>query len=199
MSSLLLEDYGEKLDEEGRYYIERLQANTQHMERLFMDLLALSRVGREARAPEAVSLDEVIDDCLAEQAEALRERGVQVIRGELGTVWAVRTHMVQVIGNLLGNAVKYLGDTPAPTVEMSAVDSVPHYVEYAVKDNGIGIDPAYHTKIFEVLQRLKEIDVEGSGVGLAIVKKIVETASGRIWVELPQGKVLPFVLPGPKT
>lgn len=197
MSSLLMEDYGEKLDEEGRYYIERLQANTQHMERLLMDLLALSRVGREARAPEAVSLDEVVDDCLAEQAEPIRQRGVQVRRGELGTLWAVRTHMVQVIGNLLGNAVKYLGDTPIPTVEIGAVDCGA-YVEYFVKDNGIGIDPAYHTKIFEVFQRLKEIDVDGSGVGLAIVKKIVDTAGGRLRVESATGQGATFRFTWPK-
>ncbi len=140
MSSLLLEDYGEKLDEEGRYYIERLQVNTQHMERLIMDLLALSRIGREARAPEDVSLDEVVDDCLTEQAETMRTRGVQVSRGALGTLWAVRTQMLQIIGNLLGNAVKYLGDTPVPRVDIGTVDR-DAYVECYVKDNGIGIDP----------------------------------------------------------
>jgi len=197
MSSLLLDDYGEKLDEEGRYYIERLQVNTQHMERLIMDLLALSRIGREARVPEAVSLDEVVDDCLIEQAETIRAHGVQVSRGELGTLWAIRTQMGQVIGNLLGNAVKYLGDTPVPRVDIGTVDR-DGYAECYVKDNGIGIDPAYHEKIFEAFQRLKEVDVEGSGIGLAIVKKIVETAGGRIWVESAKGQGATFRFTWPK-
>jgi len=197
MSSLLLEDYGTQLDGDGRYYIERLQANTQHMERLITDLLALSRVGREARTPEMLSLDAILDDCLMEQAELIRERGAAVRCGELGMVWAIRTQMSQILSNLLNNALKYLGDTPGPRIEIGSIEHET-FLECYVRDNGIGIDPAYHTKIFEVFQRLKDVEAEGSGVGLAIVKKIVEAAGGRIWVESATGQGATFHFTWPK-
>ena len=197
MSSLLLEDYGTQLDEDGRFYIERIQINAQYMERLIMDLLALSRVGREARAPEAVSLNTIVDDWLAEQANLICEHGVTVCCGELGEVWAIRTQIEQVLNNLLGNALKYLGDASTPTVEIGAKDDGT-YIECYVRDNGIGIDPMYHEKVFEVFQRLKEIDVDGSGVGLAIVKKIVDAAGGRLWVESARGQGATFRFTWPK-
>lgn len=197
MSSLLLEDYGEQLEEDGRYYVERLQANTRHMERLILDLLALSRIGREARNVEVVPLDELVDEVLLEQAEAMSARQITMVRHPLGSVVALRTQMLQVISNVLGNAVKYLGDTPGPTIEIGRQERQTETVLY-VKDNGIGIDPAYHAKIFEVFQRLQDLDVEGSGVGLAIVKKIIDAAGGRIWVESARGQGATFHFTWPK-
>ncbi|MCH8139435.1 MAG: hypothetical protein IH926_10905 [Proteobacteria bacterium] len=90
--------------------------------------------------------------------------------------------------NLLSNAVKYLGDSAAPLIEIGAKDDGDQRVECTVRDNGIGIDPAYHEKIFEIFQRLKETEAEGTGVGRAIVKKIIEGAGGRTWVESAKGQ-----------
>jgi signal transduction histidine kinase len=83
--------------------------------------------------------------------------------------------------------VKYLGDTAAARVEIAARDDGGRFVEFSVRDNGIGIDPAYHTRIFELFQRLRDVEAEGTGVGLALVKKIIDTAGGRIWVESTPG------------
>jgi GAF domain-containing protein len=197
MAGLLLEEYRSQLPEEAARYLGRIQANAQQMEQLILDLLALSRIGREARAATAVSLAEVVDDVVADLAGPIRERAIQLARGELPTIWGVRTQVEQVMGNLVGNAVKYLGDTSQGRVEVGALDRG-SFVECTVRDNGIGIDPAYHELIFEVFQRLKDVDVEGTGVGLAIVKRIVQASGGRIWVESAKGQGATFHFTWPK-
>jgi signal transduction histidine kinase len=197
MSDIVLEEQRDRLDADGQRYLERIQANVMQMERLIMDLLALSRIGREARPAQAVPLTEVVDDVLAELAGPIRERGIEVVRGELPTLVGVRTQLEQVLGNLLSNAVKYIGDGPAPRVEVGAVDHG-HLVECFVRDSGIGIDPAYHQRVFEIFQRLKDVEVDGSGVGLTIVKKIVEGAGGRTWVESARGEGTTFRFTWPK-
>lgn len=197
MAGVLLEDFAPQLPPEGRHYVERIQANAQQMERLILDLLALSRIGREAHASGPVHLAELIDEVLAGFAEPIGARGIKVSQRDLGTLWGNRIQLEQVFGNLLGNAIKYLGDTPSPTVEIGSVDRGA-FVECFVTDNGIGIDPAYHDKIFEIFQRLKEVDAPGTGVGLAIVKKIVDGAGGRIWVESAPGRGATFRFTWPK-
>ena len=197
MAGLLLEEYRSQLPEAAARYLGRIQANAQQMEQLILDLLALSRIGREARAATAVSLAEVVDDVIADLAGPIRERAIQLVRGELPTIWGIRTQVEQVMGNLLGNAVKYLGDTSQGRVEVGAVDRGA-FVECSVRDNGIGIDPAYHERIFEVFQRLKDVEVEGTGVGLAIVKRIVQASGGRICVESAKGQGATFHFTWPK-
>ena len=167
------------------------------MEQLILDLLALSRIGREGRAPEAVPLGKVADALLLEWEERIRTRGIIVIRHELSPLWGVRTQIEQVMANLVSNAIKYLSDSPQPVIEIGAKDGG-GMVECYVKDNGIGIDPAYHEKVFEIFQRLKETDAEGTGVGLAIVKKIVEGAGGRIWIESAKGQGATFRFTWPR-
>jgi signal transduction histidine kinase len=110
----------------------------------------------------------------------------------------VRVQLEQLFRNLLTNAVKYMGDQPAPTIE---IDARPQgdLVECWVRDNGMGIDPAYHEKVFELFQRLKEVSAEGTGVGLPIVKRIVETAGGRIWIESARGTGTTFRFTWPST
>jgi signal transduction histidine kinase len=191
MAGLLAEDCGRELGERGAHYLARLGSTVGHMERLIGDVLMLSRIGREGRATETVSLDEVVDGVLLGLASTLGARGVEVTRGELGSIRAVRTQIEQVFSNLIGNAVKYLGDAAAPAIEIGSTERNGAR-EYFVRDNGVGIDAAYHAKIFETFERLKEVDAEGSGLGLAIVKKIVETAGGRIRVESAAGQGATF-------
>ncbi len=156
-------------------------------------MLALSRIGREGRATEVVSFDEVVDVVLERLAEPIRTRGVTVTRGTLGAVRAVRTQAEQLFTNLVSNAVKYLGDSAAPAVEIGRTEH-----EFYVRDTGIGIDPAYHARIFETFQRLKDVEVEGTGIGLAIVKKIVEAAGGRLRVESAAGAGATFFFTWPQ-
>ena len=192
MCGLVMEDHAERLDEEGRRVLSRIEANAVHLAQLISDLLALSRIGREARAPEAVAIRNVIEAVLDRLSEQVRARGVEVVSTADVTVWGVRVHLEQVFANLVSNAVKYLGDAPAPRVEIGAADSDGRFVEFSVRDNGIGIDPAYHARVFELFQRLRDVEAEGTGVGLALVKKIVETAGGRIWVDSKVGEGATF-------
>jgi signal transduction histidine kinase len=196
MAGLLVDECAGQLGEDGRHYLSRIDATVKEMERLIGDVLMLSRIGREGHPAEAVSLDEVVDLVLDRLAEPMRTRGMKVTRAELGKVQAVRTQMEQVFSNLIGNAAKYIGDTKDPVVEVGKVDRGP-VIEYFVRDNGIGIDPPYHARIFESFQRLKDVEVEGSGIGLAIVKKIIDAAGGQLRVESAKGQGSTFYFTWP--
>ena len=199
MVGMVMEDQGDRLDEDGRRVLKRIEANSLHMAQLISDLLALSKIGREARAPEALSVRDVIDLVLDGHSEMIRARGVEIVCDVDVTVWGIRVHLEQVFANLVGNAVKYLGPTEHPRVEIHAKEDDDHFVEFSVRDNGIGIDPAYHTRVFELFQRLRDVEAEGTGVGLALVKKIVDTAGGRIWVESTPGEGATFRFTWPAT
>ena len=164
MASMLVADCGASLDERGRHYLRRIEANIAQMERLITDVLALSRVGRDARPAALVSLTEVVDEVLAGLGDPIRAARVKVARHDLGAVWGIRTELEQVVSNLVSNAVKYIGDTPDPWIEIGAVER-PGWLECYVRDSGIGIDPAYHQQVFEVFQRLKESPSRAPGSG----------------------------------
>jgi light-regulated signal transduction histidine kinase (bacteriophytochrome) len=166
------------------------------MERLIADLQQVALAGRDGRAPEVAELGHIVRYVVAELSDALDSRGIHVEIGELHRVHGVPAHVEQVVRNLVGNAVKYVGDVPNPRIEIGSVTRDDE-IECWVRDNGIGIDPAYHGKIFEMFQRLNDVDVEGTGIGLPIVKKIVEGAGGKVWVESArgQGATFRFTLP----
>jgi signal transduction histidine kinase len=191
MAGALAEGYGPHLDAQGRHYLERLQANVTLMESLVSDLRTLTWIGRETQAFEAVELAEVVTTVLDELAEPIRARGLEVVVTATGTLWGVRREVQWVLTHLVTNAVSYLGDTPTPRVEIGSV-AVDGVVECHVRDNGIGIDPAYHARIFETFQRLKDVPGDGSGFGLAIVRKIVAGVGGRAWVESSRGQGATF-------
>jgi signal transduction histidine kinase len=197
LAGMLLEDCGARLDHHGRYLLQRITASTEHMESLIGDLLALSRIGREAQPPGPVDVGGIVREIVEDVAPAVRER-VAVRIDPLPEVWAIPTHVEQVFANLVSNAVKYLGDRPDPAIEIGAVDH-PAAVEFYVRDTGIGIDPKYHAKVFEIFQRLCETEAEGTGVGLAIVKKIVDAYGGRIWIESESGCGATFRFTWPRT
>jgi signal transduction histidine kinase len=197
MAGTVLEDHAAGLTPEGLHYLERIQVTTEKMERLLLDLLALARIGKEACEAEEVYLDDVVDDVLLGVAQTLRERRIKLSVAELPSVRAVPSQVELVVRNLVSNAIKYMGDTEAPLIEIGAIERLTE-VEIWVRDTGIGIDPAYHDRVFEIFQRLKDVDAEGSGVGLPIVKKIVESAGGRIWVESAPGEGSTFRFTWPR-
>jgi signal transduction histidine kinase len=112
-------------------------------------------------------------------------------------VWGLRTQLEQVFRNLVGNAIKFVPATVTPVIDIDVVDR-DDMVECAVRDNGIGIAPAHHTRVFEIFHRLHDAEVEGTGVGLALVKKIVESNAGQIWVESAKGHGATFRFTWPK-
>ena len=152
------------------------------MEALLSELLELSRVGRIINEPESVNYQELIDDALAAVAGCIADRRVRISRSEDSIVLVGdRPRLSEIWQNLVENAVKYMGDQPDPQVEIG-VECRDSERVFVVRDNGMGIDPRYTEKIFSLFDKL-DPESEGSGLGLALVKRIVEVHGGRIWVE----------------
>jgi signal transduction histidine kinase len=128
----------------------------------------------------------LVDVVLALYADTLTFRGIRVEIADLPDVVGDRIQLKQVFQNLVSNAIKFLGEQPDPCISIRCAYEQ-GFVRFEVADNGIGIDPAYHDKIFAIFQRLQDVDVEGTGVGLAIVKKIVDQAGGVVRVRSAKG------------
>jgi PAS domain S-box-containing protein len=166
--------------------VEQVQTDVQHireatfkMRQLLDELLELSRVGRLMNPPEYVPMAEIVQDALALVRGRLEQKRVTVeVSPDLPVVFGDRARLVEVVQNLVDNAAKYMGEQPAPCIRIGAQPGPIFYVA----DNGIGIPAAYHTEIFGLFTTLEPSN-GGTGIGLALVKRIVEVHNGRIWVE----------------
>lgn len=187
LSRLLEEEYGERLDEAGREYLAHIRDSGLRMQRLVGDLL---RIARTTRSYPSQEVD--FNDLLAEVIERFRydvkHSGARIhVRGRLPTMWVDRVRMAEVFHNLISNALKFSADRP-PVVEIGS-ERTPEGHLFWVRDNGIGIPPDEHERIFRLFCRGSNGNgTQGSGVGLAICKKIVERHGGSIWVESERGK-----------
>jgi len=162
--------------------LARIRGATSTMEKLLRELLELSRVGRVMNPPERVSLDELARQATALLHGRLRAAGVRVEIGPgLPFVTGDRLRLLEVFQNLIENAVKFRSGQGEPVVEVGSRPGPDGPVVY-VRDNGVGIDPRYHDRVFGLFERL-DPRVEGTGVGLALVKRIVEVHGGQVWVE----------------
>ncbi|WP_433505352.1 sensor histidine kinase [Pseudonocardia halophobica] len=181
---LLQRRYGGKLDERADQYIEFAVDGAQRMQRLINDLLAFSRVGRTTTGFEPVDLGRVARAAAAQLASAAEETGGEVVIDEgLPTVPGDPSLVQQLLMNLIGNGLKFHRADVPPVVRIGAVRRGDEW-EISVSDNGIGIEPEFDDKIFVIFQRLHGRDVyAGTGIGLALAKKIVEFHGGRIWVD----------------
>jgi signal transduction histidine kinase len=190
---LLEHQYGHELDDAAKEYIAHALRGTKQMGTLIDDLLAYSRVSRDDRPLSPVALDEAWDAAVDQLKATIEDSGAVVERGSLPVVDGDRSQLVQVFANLIGNAVKYRGEAPPEvTADAQRVNGV---WEIAVRDNGIGIDPEDHERIFEMFRRLHTDDeIEGTGVGLALAKRIVERSGGDIHVESRRGAGSKFVI-----
>ena len=183
----------DRLDERSREYVAQSLRGAQQMSQLIEDLLTYSRVARDDRPLNPVALDGAWDSAVEQLRATIDEEGASVSRAELPVVPGDAVQLTQAFANLIANAVKYRGDE-APRVRADA-RRVNGGWEIAVQDNGIGIDPRDHDLIFEMFRRLHtEDDVEGTGVGLALVKRIVERSGGDVDVESEPGRGARFVL-----
>jgi PAS domain S-box-containing protein len=188
---LLRKRYGDKLGPEADEYIGFAVDGAQRMQGLINDLLAYSRVGTRSGPVERTDLGQACREALANLRTAIEEAGADVQVGPLPEVRADARQMVQLFQNLIGNAVKFHGDDP-PTVRVGA-EQVDREWRIFVQDNGIGIEPGHQEQIFVIFRRLHAREqFGGSGIGLAICKKIVERHGGRIWVESVTGKGATF-------
>jgi PAS domain S-box-containing protein len=186
---LLKMEYEEKLDEQARDWIRRTVESIARMQMLIRDLLSYSQVEARSRAFEAVPLREAFQDAVLLLESSIRDSGGEVTCGELPTVPGDRSQLVQLLQNLIGNGLKYHGAAP-PHVHISAqAGTRKNEWIVSVRDNGIGIDPKYYDRIFEIFKRLHDQkEYPGTGIGLAVCRRVVERHGGAIWVESEPGR-----------
>jgi PAS domain S-box-containing protein len=201
-SNVLAGDYREQLGENARQYLDHLVHASRRLKALIDDLLALSRAGRVVDAIRPCDLEAVLGLVQGDLADLIqRKKGMVRVDGPLPLVLADPARLQQLLANLISNGLKY-NEHPRPEVVFGcgadlAHPQAPDWLVFFVRDNGIGIDAAYHEQIFKVFRRLhRQEDYEGTGAGLAICKKIVEAHGGKIWVESTpeQGSTFYFTL-----
>ena len=195
-TQLLAERYKGQLDENADKFIGYASEGALRMQVLIQDLLAFSRVGRKEAACASVDCNSVMEEVLQTLEPVIQQSGAAVAYSDLPAVWADRTQIVQVLQNLIGNAIKFRG-TEAPVIAVQAEKTDQNWL-FSVKDNGIGIAAEFAENIFVVFQRLHaRTEYPGNGIGLAICKKIVQRYGGKIWVESQPdcGSAFKFTLP----
>ena len=193
--------YAGQLDERADQYIAFAVDGAKRMQVLINDLLAFSRVGRMDRTPELVDADELVAIARANLAAGIEDTGAEIeVAGDLPVVRGERSLLVLVFQNLIGNGIKFHGERP-PRVRVSA-EREDGFWRFTVADNGIGIEPQYSERIFVIFQRLHTKDAySGTGIGLAMCRKVIEHHGGRIWLEPSEngsGATFRFTLPVPE-
>jgi light-regulated signal transduction histidine kinase (bacteriophytochrome) len=199
-SQLLASRYAGRLDDDADEFIGHMTSGVNRMQQLIDDLLVYSRVGRSPLREDAVDLEVVLAEVLDWIAPAVRERDANVTHDQLPTVRGERGQLAQVIQNLLANAIKFTAPDTVPEIHVSAAREGSAW-RVSVADNGIGV-PDDSDVIFKMFGRLHPADAyPGTGIGLALAKRIVETHGGRIWVQPGPGggSVFSFTLPAAAT
>jgi PAS domain S-box-containing protein len=195
-TQLLQRRYKEKLDKEANEFISYAVDGAMRMQKLIQDLLTYSRVGTRTEPFEAIDTGKALDTAIANLHVAITESGATITHDPMPRVCGDLVQLIQLFQNLLSNAIKFRGTEP-PRIHVGVQTRDLNWV-FSVQDNGIGIDPQYFRRIFVIFQRLHtQHEYPGTGIGLAVCKKIVERHHGRIWVESEpgQGTTFYFALP----
>ncbi|MEI6084196.1 MAG: ATP-binding protein [Verrucomicrobiota bacterium] len=203
-SKFLSDGYREKLDDTGRHYVDTIRNSTLRMQRLIGDLLKFSRLSQQKNPMTPVGLNAMLMHVRVNLQFALDQKKAELHVNRLPTVICDATAMTEVFHNLISNAIKY-NDKTLPVVEVGCVekpnpDTGFAEYEFYVRDNGVGIKKDYFDKIFVIFQRLQR-DEEGTGIGLTIVRRVVEWHGGRIWLESEEnvGTTFYFTIPKRET
>jgi signal transduction histidine kinase len=198
-SRLLLEDYSEKLNEEGRTFLHTIRSSTVRMNQLIEDLLAYSRLERRPLASSRINPRSLIEALVEEKSNELKQTGASLtVDVTCEDVTVDPDGMAQALRNLLDNAIKFSRSVPAPRIEIIA-KCHEQSCRIWVRDNGVGFDMKYHDRIFELFQCLHPMENHsGTGVGLAIVRKAMDRMGGRVWAESAPGRGATFYLEVPR-
>ncbi|RZA02631.1 MAG: PAS domain S-box protein [Sphingobacteriaceae bacterium] len=184
--------YAAIIDDKGKQYIHFAVDGAKRMRQIILDLLEFSRVGRAEESVESIDLNVVVNDIIALYKKKIEDKKAVIMVEKLPIIHASVVQVRQVFQNLISNALKYHKAGNAPLLNISFMDNG-KYWQFAVKDNGIGIDPEYFDKIFIIFQRLHNKDeYSGTGMGLAVTKKIIENLGGKVWVESEEGEGTTF-------
>ncbi len=190
--------YGSIIDDKGRQYINFAVDGAKRMRQIILDLLDFSRVGNTEDDMEEVNFNKLLTEVLALYRRQIEELKADITVENLPKLQTFKAPFRQVFQNLVGNSLKYHKAGRRPIIHISCEETKTHF-QFSVKDNGIGIAPEYFDKIFIIFQRLHNKDeYSGTGMGLAITKKIIETLGGKIWVESEEGKGSTFYFTLPK-
>ncbi|QDV24135.1 CHASE domain-containing protein [Aureliella helgolandensis] len=192
---LLREDYGEFIQEEGNRYLDVMVSGANRLKNLVSDLLTFSRIRTRGQSLEAVDPNAALQIAIEQLEVVIKECDCQLTYDEFPWVMADKGQLVQLFQNLIGNAIKYRGEK-SPVIHVGGHDAMESF-QFSVADNGIGIDPQFHQRIFEIFQRLhNRREYSGTGIGLAICKRIVERFGGDLLVEseIGEGSTFSFTL-----
>jgi PAS domain S-box-containing protein len=197
LSHILQEEHGRQLPPEASAYIRRIQGNARQMGQLIDDLLLFTHLGQQPVHKSALNMQEifatVLDDILQDITHP-----VQVDMLDMPPAYGSRALIREAITNLLSNAIKFTSGVPQAIIQLGAEETPEHEWAYFIKDNGVGFDMNYHAKLFGIFQRLhRQDEFEGTGVGLAIVRRIIERHGGKVWAksEVGKGATFYFTLP----
>jgi PAS domain S-box-containing protein len=196
-SKMLVKKHGSTLHEDAARMLSVIRGNTDRMNVLIDDLLNFSRVLRGGMAVSKIDMKDLVDEVWNEIRADHADRALEVLIADLIPGFGDRTLIRQVLFNLFSNAVKFTRDRKPGVIDMSSY-SEDDCVVYCLKDNGVGFDMAYYGKLFSVFQRLHSLEeYEGTGAGLAIVKRIINRHGGRVWAEaeVDKGAIFRFTLP----
>lgn len=194
-TSILLQDFASQFNDDAKHFLNRIQFNANQMEKLICDLLELSRIGRVVNPFELIDSHQIVLEAQNDLIYQIQENKIELqIADDLPQISCDRNRILQVFKNLISNAIKYIGHPEEPRIEIGWKNA-DNSILFFVKDNGIGIERQYFEKIFGLFQILnpeEEDEKIGTGVGLTIVKRIVENHGGRIWVESQKGEGATF-------
>jgi light-regulated signal transduction histidine kinase (bacteriophytochrome) len=197
-SKMLLEDHGEQLDAEARRKVDVIREDAEHMGMLIDDLLAFSRLGRKAIQLTEVNMTELAQSVYDNLSRQTPDQHAEFRLGKLPPANGDRALLGQVWTNLLSNAMKFSSKRDGALIEVSAISNEQEYI-YFVRDNGAGFDPRYQAKLFGVFQRLHDAsEFPGTGVGLALIQRIVVRHRGRVWAEGKPGEGATFYFTLPR-
>ncbi len=197
-SQLLERNYGHLLDGEAEEYLRFVVEGTNQINQLIDDLLQYSRISRSRGELEEVDFNQLMDIVQKNIVSTIKENNAQIIVANLPTVSANYLNMIQLVQNLISNAIKFRKKEEAPIIEVGVQEDEHNHI-FTIADNGIGIDEEYKNKVFAIFQRLHNRgEYEGTGIGLAICKKIVERHKGRIWFTSKPNRGTKFYFTLPK-
>lgn len=197
-AQLLIKTYPSQLESDAAMFVSHIVNGARRMRELLADLLTYTEIGGQSdQAREAVDLNLVVENVKQNLKASIDESGAVITSDRLPALSAYEGHFIPLFQNLIGNAIKYRSERP-PRIHIS-VQNGNRDLRFAVADNGIGVAPEYHEKIFAVFKRLHGKKIPGTGIGLSICQRVVERYDGRIWVESEAGRGATFIFTLPKT